>query len=115
MGNKRRRFKPIKITERLNKPISISVNGEVEKVSPFEAGLLSTVAKAGRGDMRAAQSFMEESEKAGIFERSEANEDCGLILRVPKDWELDELKAMFDGYGPPPWQGERNGLPRTRR
>lgn len=114
MGNRRRRFKPIKITERLNKPISISVNGEVEKVSPFEAGLLSIVAKAAAGDMRAAQSFMEHSEKAGIFVRLEASEECGLVLKVPKEWEWDEFKAMFDQYGPPPWPGEHNGLPRKR-
>lgn len=101
---------PIDISQKLTEPIPFSVNGKAERATPFEAGLLSMVAKAAKGHMRSAKKFLDHCQSAGLFERPEETDDHQYVLRIPKDWDDDEWMSNFNQFGPPPWQGERDGL-----
>jgi hypothetical protein len=96
-------------------PIAFSINGKEERTSPFEAGLLSLVARASKGDMSAAQQFLRHCDEAGLFERPEPIDDHDYRLVIPKDWDWDEWLAMYEQFGMPPWKGERDGMPKNPR
>ncbi|MBA3511588.1 DUF5681 domain-containing protein [Sphingomonas sp.] len=103
----------IDVAERLSERIRFSINGKEESKTPFEAGLLSSVGRALKGDMRAARRFLGYCNSAGLFERAEPIDDHQYVLRIPKDWDDKEWMAMYEQFGAPPWKGERDGLPKT--
>lgn len=105
----------IDIAKSLTEPIQFSMNGREECRSPFEAGLLSLVAKAAKGSMRAAGKFLSYCGSAGLLEKPEETDDHQYRLEIPKDWKSDEWMENYNRFGAPPWKGERDGLTETVR
>jgi hypothetical protein len=101
---------PIDVTSILGRKVTMGQGANQTRMHPYEAFLRAQVAKAIRGNMRAAKKFILLCQDAGLFKVPEESECQGLVLRVPKDWDWDEWLEMYDRLGPPPWPGERDGL-----
>jgi hypothetical protein len=62
-------------------------------------------------NLKAILEFVRLCERYGIMAPLPPPERCGRVLVVPKTWDWDEWLQMFHEHGPPPWPGERSGLP----
>lgn len=95
----------------LRAPVEIKVGGKRVKRDEFEVRLRSLVESAVRGDFRAARDVLKIAERAGLIPVLDEEESgCGIVIRVPKDWDYDEWLANYKKYGIPPWPTERDGL-----
>ncbi len=100
---------PVDVAHVLNEPITVRQGGATREVSPFEAGTRKLVSRALKdGDWNSAMAFIRLCEKYGIMEAA-SSEDCG-VMYFPKDWNVEEWREMYSRYGPPPWDGDRDGL-----
>lgn len=107
---KRRAAGPVDFSVILNRKVEVLRNGEPSWMHPIEAGLRQLVAKAIRGDMKAAKRFLMLSREAGILRKPEPKDDHEYLVRIPKDWDRDEWWETYLRRGPPPWPGARDGL-----
>lgn len=90
--------------------VTVDQGGKRVSMQPWEASTRALLAEALKGNMRKARAFLERCRDAGLFEIPEEADDHQYVVVIPKDWDDDEWKAMYDLHGPPPWKGERDGL-----
>ena len=104
------------VTEILNEAVVVKRSGVHQKMSPFEAGVRKLVSRAlNDTDLNAALEFCRLCETYEIV-MVEPSQEIGIMpLTVPKTWDWDEWYEMFKTHGPPPWPGERSGLPESPR
>jgi hypothetical protein len=96
----------------LDEPLKVRKAGATESMSPFEVGVRQLVKRAlGKNDLKAILEFVRLCESYGIIAPIPPPEQSGGVLVVPKTWVWDEWVQMFEQHGPPPWPGERLGLP----
>ena len=102
---------PIDVFAVLNESVSVKGAGVVRRMSPFEAGTRKLVSRAITSkNLDAILEFIRICEKYGIISPQPAPKFGGVLI-VPKIWDWDEWRKMFNTHGPPPWPGERSGLP----
>jgi hypothetical protein len=96
----------------LDEPLKVRKAGATESMSPFEVGVRQLVKRAlGKNDLKAILEFVRLCESYGIIAPIPPPEQSGGVLVVPKTWDRNEWLQMFEQHGPPPWPGERLGLP----
>jgi hypothetical protein len=101
---------PTDVAEVLGEPLSVKQAGTTRKMSPFEVGVRQLVKRAlSKSDLRAILEFVRLCESYELIAPQPPPEQSGGVLVVPWDW--DEWRPMFEKLGPPPWSGERPGLP----
>jgi hypothetical protein len=96
----------------LGEPLTVTTAGTSQKMAPFEVSVRQLVNRAlSKHDLKAVLEFVGLCETYGIVAPMPPPEGPGPILVVPKTWDWDEWMRMFEKHGPPPWPGERSGLP----
>lgn len=109
-----RRIAPeeLEIGALLTEPVTVTKGGVVRTMSPFEAGLRSLVKRAlGQNDLKAARAFLAVCEECGLMPLPPTPPVATVLFYVPRSWDWQEWTEMFRRHGPPPWPGERSGLP----
>jgi hypothetical protein len=102
------------IAPTLEKQVVVRVGNRTKKMSVFEAGVRSLVNEAIRDKkVASAIKFFELCEKHDLIAQPTPG---GVIsLTIPKDYDPHKWLEMLHAYGPPPWPGEHNGLPKSGR
>jgi hypothetical protein len=112
---KEKKSEPTNIAAILSEPLTVRKAGTTRKMSPFEVGVRQLVKQAlSKNGLKATLAFFKVCETYGIFAPLPLPARGGGILVVPKTWDRDEWMRMFEEHGPPPWPGERSGLPGER-
>lgn len=94
----------------LNEPVRVRHKGKDKKIGSFEA-YVRGLAKRALSDVRAAIEFLRLCDSYGVTPAvRKTSRGCGVQV-VPASWDQEEWKEMFDQHGPPPWPGDRPGLP----
>ncbi len=101
---------PLDIISILHRKITVVQGDTTKRMLSHDAAFRVLASKAIRGDMRAAARFLNECRAAGLFLIPEPVDDHVYSYVIPKEWDDEEWYAMYRQFGPPPWQGERNGL-----
>ncbi|WP_156677984.1 DUF5681 domain-containing protein [Sphingomonas profundi] len=100
----------------LDAPISMRVGDKVVELDPYEANFTALTRKAMTGCLKSAKTVLQACAQAGIINEPEGQRGDGVVLTIPKEWDNVEWMDMYKRFGPPPWQGERDGLvPADRR
>jgi hypothetical protein len=95
----------------LDEPITATKNGKTKKISPFDAAMIALVKKALKeNNLGAALDFIRRCEEVGIM-APEIGRLPKMVYIIPRDITSEEYRRMWDEHGPPPWPGERSGLP----
>lgn len=103
---------PTDIAAILDEPLTVRKAGATESMSPFEVGVRHLVKRAlSENDLKAILEFVRLCESYGLIAPVPPPERSGGVLVVPKTWDWDEWLQMFNELGPPPWPGNRSGLP----
>jgi len=103
---------PIDIAVILSEPLTVRTAGTTQRMSPFEVGVRQLVKQGlSKNGLKAILEFFKVCETYGIIPPVPPAERGGGALVVPKTWDWDEWLRMFNEHGPPPWPGERSGLP----
>lgn len=93
----------------LREPVLVTVNGEKKLMDPFEAELRSLVRQARSGNMAAADEFLLQCERYGLFQIIEEEDEYQCVY-VLTEWDYGEWLKMYNEHGLPPWPGEWDGL-----
>lgn len=101
---------PLDITRILHRKITVVQGETTKRMSSHEAAFRVLASKAIQGDMRAAARFLNECRAAGLFTIPDTVDDHSYFYVVPKEWDYREWHARYLECGPPPWEGELNGL-----
>lgn len=97
----------------LDAPVDVRKGGKPVKMGSFEASVRRLVSLAiNESDVRAARELLK------LWDRYEVIAPAPEPWRnnsftVPKDWDWGEWMEKFERDGPPPWPGERDGLPKS--
>ena len=104
---------PTNVAEILGEPLTVRTAGTTQRMLPFEVGVRQIVTRAlnKKNGLKAILEFVRLCETYGIIPPVPPAEKGGGVLVVPKTWDWDEWLRMFNEHGPPPWPGERLGLP----
>lgn len=103
---------PARITRILTEPIAVRSGGRSRKMSPFEASLCTTIKSAlVERDVAAVIRFLRLCQRYGLLDSPPPPPIRSGLFFIPRSWDRDEWKRMFNRYGPPPWPGPRSGLP----
>jgi len=103
---------PTDVVAILGEPLTVKTAGTTQRMSPFEVGVRQLAKRAlSKNDLKAILEFVRLCERYGIMVPLPPPERCGRVLVVPKTWDWDEWLEVFNEHGPPPWPGERSGLP----
>ena len=103
---------PTDIAAILGEPLTVRQAGTTRRMSAFEVGVRQLVKRAlSKTDLKAILAFVGLCESYGIIAPLPAPDGGRRVLVVPKTWDWDEWLQMFHELGPPPWPGNRSGLP----
>ena len=103
---------PTNVAEILGEPLTVTTAGTTQRMLPFEVGVRQLVKRAlNKNGLKAILAVVRLCETYGIIAPLPLPERGGGVLVVPKVWDWDEWMRMFEEHGPPPWPGERSGLP----
>jgi len=104
---------PTNVAEILGEPLTVRTAGTTQRMLPFEVGVRQIVTRAlnKKNGLKAILEFVRLCETYGIIPPVPPAQKGGGVLVVPKTWDWDEWLRMFNEHGPPPWPGERSGLP----
>lgn len=109
MTRRKRPSKQIDVSEILNRPVG-KFGPAGDKMCAFEAGMRRAADQASAGNMSAARRFFDQLDRYGLLKIPNEVDDHKYLIRVPKEWEYEAWRAMYDTYGPPPWPGKHDGL-----
>ena len=110
---KQKGLDPAHILDVLNEPVPIKQKGRLRKMPAFEASIRKLLARAVKGDLNSALTFIQLCEKHKVIAPGAVKSAGRGPLIVPKSWDRDEWMRMLVRHGPPPWPGERSGLVET--
>jgi len=109
-GRPKRR--PLSIGELLDRKVRVTQGGQVKTIPAFEAAVRQLVNRAIKSrDLSACRESLKLCEKYGIVKDPDTQREHSLTHIIPHFWNREEWLEMFLKYGPPPWRGERSGLP----
>jgi len=109
---RKKAFDPARITKILTEPVTVRSGGLSRRMGAFEAGLLRQVQRAVNDrHIPSAIAFLRRCERYGVLQPPPPPPISGGLFFIPRSWDREEWKRMFDRYGPPPWPGPRSGLP----
>ena len=96
----------------LDEPVRTQSSGTTRYVPAFEHVVrdLATRAMQGR-DIGSIQEFLRICKKHDILKKPVHPPMQSSVLTIPNSWDPEEWNEMCDKHGPPPWPGERDGLP----
>lgn len=95
----------------LDGTVPVKTGGSEARMPAFEASVRKLVSKAvNDGDVQAALEFLRLCDKYAVITPAPEPVTSGTLI-VPRSWDWDAWMVMFNTYGPPPWSGERSGLP----
>ena len=96
----------------LDEPVRTQSSGSTRYVPAFEHMFRDLANQAMQGrDIGSIQEFLRICKKYDILKKAVQPPMQSSVLRIPKTWDDDEWMEMFLEHGPPPWPGERDGLP----
>jgi hypothetical protein len=103
---------PASIAKLLTEPMAVRSGGRSRKMSPFEASLRGMVKSAlVEQDVSAVIRFLRLCRRYGLLDAPPPPPIRSGLFFIPRSWDRDEWKRMFNRHGPPPWPGPRSGLP----
>ena len=98
----------------LDEAIAVRKDGVTRTMSGFEASVRKLVSRAVKdGDLQAALEFLRLCETYGVIEPPPAPPESGGVLVIPRRWDRDEWRKMFETHDPPAWLGPRLGMPES--
>lgn len=115
-GNRNGRPKKVKqstsdIVAILSEPVAVNNAGVAQLMSPFEACVRKLVSRALHDkNVNAALELVRMCETFDVVLPPPTPQDIGQVWIIPRNFDTDEWKQMYDKLGPPPWPGERSGL-----
>jgi uncharacterized protein DUF5681 len=99
------------ITGLLNEPIKVKVAGKTKKMSPFEASFRLLAKRAIKDkNLGAIIEFLKRCEEYSVVKPPRVR-SFGGVVHLPRGWDQDEWIEMLKEHGPPPWPGDRPGVP----
>ena len=100
------------LAKHLNKPVFANKSGQLLEMPPFEANLRILLKKAlDNNHLGSALEFIQLCEKYEVMPTPPPLDRERGVLHIPANWKDDEWLRMLEIHGPPPWPGERSGLP----
>jgi hypothetical protein len=95
----------------LNEPIKVKVAGKAKTMSPFEASFRQLTKQAIKDkNLGSIIEFLKCCEQYGVLQPPRTRSFNG-VVHLPRGWDQDEWLEMWKKHGPPPWPGDRSGVP----
>jgi hypothetical protein len=113
-GRPRKAVENIDVLAILGKPMPATVRRRKTLRPHFELVTRSLASRAMAGEAPAIAKILDYCEDADVF-KNEHVSNCGIVLTVPKDWEIQDWREMYHAHGLPPWAGSRDGLTSSER